>query len=228
MVLCRWEDLPENMRCQAVRPYYEALAARQGMLLLKFIFDRIIALLLLVLLSPVFLLVAAWIRLDSPGEVFFRQERVTRYGRRFRIYKFRTMVKNAENLGTQVTTQQDMRVTNVGRKIRACRLDEIPQLINILKGEMSFVGTRPEVPRYVAHYTDEMLATLLLPAGVTSQASIHYKDEEKLLTESDNADRTYVEAVLPGKMAYNLREIREFSFVKELGTMVETVVAVLK
>ena len=224
MVLCRWEDLPENMRCQAVRPYYEALAARQGMLLLKFIFDRIMALLLLVLLSPVFLLVAAWIRLDSPGEIFFRQERVTRYGRRFRIYKFRTMVKNAERLGTQVT----MRVTNVGRKIRACRLDEIPQLINILKGEMSFVGTRPEVPRYVAHYTDEMLATLLLPAGVTSQASIHYKDEEKLLTESDNADRTYVETVLPGKMAYNLREMREFSFVKELGTMVETVVAVVK
>ena len=228
MVLCRWEDLPENMRCQAVRPYYEALAARQGMLLLKFIFDRIIALLLLVLLSPVFLLVAAWIRLDSPGEVFFRQERVTRYGRRFRIYKFRTMVKNAESLGTQVTTQQDMRVTNVGRKIRACRLDEIPQLINILKGEMSFVGTRPEVPRYVAHYTDEMLATLLLPAGVTSQASIKYKDEERLLTESKNADKTYIEQVLPAKMKYNLQEIRGFSFWKEIGTMIETVIAVVK
>ena len=228
MVLCRWADLPEHMRCQAVRPYYEALAARQGMLLLKFIFDRIMALLLLVLLSPVFLLVAAWIRLDSPGEVFFRQERVTRYGRRFRIYKFRTMVKNAESLGTQVTTQQDMRVTNVGRKIRACRLDEIPQLINILKGEMSFVGTRPEVPRYVAHYTDEMLATLLLPAGVTSQASIKYKDEERRLTESKNADKTYIEQVLPAKMKYNLQEIRGFSFWKEIGTMIETVIAVVK
>ncbi len=228
VVLCRWEELPDNMRCQDVWPYYEVLTGRKGMLLLKFVFDRVIALLMLILLLPVFLLVAVWIKLDSPGEVFFRQERVTRYGRRFYIYKFRTMVRNAESLGAQVTTKQDMRVTNVGRKIRACRLDEIPQLINILKGEMSFVGTRPEVPRYVAHYTDEMLATLLLPAGVTSQASIHYKDEEELLTKSDDTDKTYVETVLPGKMEYNLREMREYSFIKELGTMVETLIAVVK
>lgn len=228
MILCRWEELPDNMRCQEVRPYYEVLTGRKGMLLLKFVFDRVIALLMLILLLPVFLLVAVWIKLDSPGEVFFRQERVTRYGRRFYIYKFRTMVRHAESLGAQVTTKQDMRVTNVGRKIRACRLDEIPQLINILKGEMSFVGTRPEVPRYVAHYTDEMLATLLLPAGVTSQASIHYKDEEELLTKSDDTDKTYVETVLPGKMKYNLREMREYSFIKELGTMVETLIAVVK
>lgn len=228
MVLINWEELPENMRCQGVRLYYEVLRRKKNILLLKFIFDRVMAFLLLILLLPVFLLVAAWIRLDSPGEVFFRQERVTRYGRRFRIYKFRTMVKNAESMGSQVTTKQDMRVTNVGRKIRACRLDEIPQLINILKGEMSFVGTRPEVPRYVAHYTDEMLATLLLPAGVTSQASIQYKDEEKLLTESDNADKTYIEKVLPDKMGYNLREIKDFSFVQGIMTMVETVIAVAK
>ena len=198
------------------------------MLLLKFLFDRVMALLLLVLLSPVFLLVAAWIRLDSPGEVFFRQERVTRYGRRFRIYKFRTMVKNAESLGTQVTTQQDMRVTNVGRKIRACRLDEIPQLINILKGEMSFVGTRPEVPRYVAHYTDEMLATLLLPAGVTSQASIHYKDEEKLLTNAKNAEKIYLDGSLKQKMTWNLQSLKEFSVVEDVRTMLQTVLAVMR
>lgn len=228
MILCPWKDLPDHMRCPAVRPYYDNLAKQKNMLLLKFIFDRIMAFLLLLLLSPVFLVVAIWIKLDSPGEIFFRQERVTRYGKKFRIYKFRTMVKNAESLGTQVTTQQDMRVTNVGRKIRACRLDEIPQLINILKGEMSFVGTRPEVPRYVRHYTDEMLATLLLPAGVTSQASIHYKDEEKLLTQSSNADKTYIESILPEKMKYNLKEIKEFSFGKEIGTMAETVFAVIR
>ena len=228
MILRPWDELSDNMRCQAVKPYYEILHGQKNVLLWKFIFDRITAFLLLILLSPVFLLVAIWIKMDSPGEVFFRQERVTRYGEIFRIYKFRTMVKNAESLGTQVTTQQDMRVTNVGRKIRACRLDEIPQLINILKGEMSFVGTRPEVPRYVRHYTDEMQATLLLPAGVTSQASIKYKDEERLLTESKNADKTYIEQVLPAKMKYNLQEIRGFSFWKEIGTMIETVIAVVK
>ena len=194
MVLCRWEDLPENMRCQAVRPYYEALAARQGMLLLKFIFDRIMALLLLVLLSPVFLLVAAWIRLDSPGEVFFRQERVTRYGRRFRIYKFRTMVKNAESLGTQVTTQQDMRVTNVGRKIRACRLDEIPQLINILKGEMSLVGPRPALWNQddLVAERDKYGANDVLP-GLTGWAQINgYRGDTSIRRRIDY-DIYYIE-----------------------------------
>lgn len=228
MILRKWDELPNNMRCQAVRPYYDALAKQKNVLLLKFIFDRLMALVLLILLSPVFLIVAVWIKLDSQGEIFFRQERVTRYGKVFRIYKFRTMVKDAESIGAQVTSKQDMRVTNVGKRIRACRLDEIPQLINILKGEMSFVGTRPEVLRYVQHYTDEMLATLLLPAGVTSRASIQYKDEEKLLTESRNADRTYIEKVLPEKMKYNLKEIKEFSFLKEIGTMVETVIAVVR
>lgn len=228
MILRKWDELPDNMRCQEVRPYYDALAKQKNVLLLKFIFDRLMAFALLILLSPVFLLVAMWIKLDSPGEIFFRQERVTRYGKVFRIYKFRTMVQNAESIGAQVTTQQDVRVTNVGKRIRACRLDEIPQLINILKGEMSFVGTRPEVPRYVQHYADEMLATLLLPAGVTSQASIQYRDEEKLLTESENADRTYIEKVLPEKMKYNLNEIKEFSFLKEIRTMLETVIAVVR
>ena len=226
-MLSRWEDLPKNMQNDAVRPYYNSLQNKKVSLFCKFVFDRVVAFLMLIGLLPVFIILAIMIKLDSPGEVFFRQERVTQYGKKFRIHKFRTMVKNAESLGSQVTTQQDMRVTNVGRKIRACRLDEIPQLINILKGEMSFVGTRPEVPRYVRHYTDEMLATLLLPAGVTSQASIKYKDEERLLTESKNADKTYIEHVLPAKMKYNLQEIRGFSFWKEIGTMIETVGAVI-
>ena len=219
-MLCKWEELPQNMQNDAVRPYYDSLQGKKCSLFMKAIFDRIVALLMLIGLSPIFLLLAVMIKLDSSGEVFFRQERVTQYGKKFRIHKFRTMVKNAEALGTQVTTKSDMRVTKVGKKLRGCRLDELPQLIDILQGNMSFVGTRPEVTKYVEQYTPEMLATLLLPAGVTSEASIEYKDEERLLADTQNADKTYVEIVLPQKMQWNLQSIKEFSFVKELLTMV--------
>ena len=168
------------------------------------------------------------IKMDSHGEVFFRQERVTQYGKKFRIHKFRTMVKNAESLGAQVTTKSDMRVTKVGKKLRGCRLDELPQLIDILQGNMSFVGTRPEVTKYVKQYTPEMMATLLLPAGVTSEASIEYKDEERLLADAKNADKTYVEVVLPQKMEWNLRSLNDFSFVGDIKTMFKTVWAVVR
>lgn len=227
-MLCKWEELPQNMQNDAVRPYYDSLQGKKCSLFMKAIFDRIVSLLMLIGLSPIFLLLAVMIKLDSPGEVFFRQERVTQYGKKFRIHKFRTMVKNAEALGTQVTTKSDMRVTKVGKKLRGCRLDELPQLIDILQGNMSFVGTRPEVTKYVEQYTTEMLATLLLPAGVTSEASIEYKDEERLLADAQNADKTYVEVVLPQKMQWNLQSIKEFSFVKELLTMVRTVLAVVR
>jgi len=227
-MLCKWEELPQNMQNDAVRPYYDSLQGKKCSLFMKAIFDRIVALLMLIGLSPIFLLLAVMIKLDSSGEVFFRQERVTQYGKKFRIHKFRTMVKNAEALGTQVTTKSDMRVTKVGKKLRGCRLDELPQLIDILQGNMSFVGTRPEVTKYVEQYTPEMLATLLLPAGVTSEASIEYKDEERLLADTQNADKTYVEIVLPQKMQWNLQSIKEFSFVKELLTMVRTVLAVVR
>lgn len=227
-MLCKWEELPQNMQNDAVRPYYDSLQGKKCSLFMKAIFDRIVSLLMLIGLSPIFLLLAVMIKLDSPGEVFFRQERVTQYGKKFRIHKFRTMVKNAEALGTQVTTKSDMRVTKVGKKLRGCRLDELPQLIDILQGNMSFVGTRPEVTKYVEQYTPEMLATLLLPAGVTSEASIEYKDEERLLADARNADKTYVEVVLPQKMQWNLKSIKEFSFVKELLTMVRTVLAVVR
>ena len=190
-------------------------------------FDILLSLVLLVLLSPVMLILALAIRLDSPGEVLFRQVRVTQYGQEFRIFKFRTMVANAQQLGTQVTVQGDMRITRVGKLLRKCRLDELPQLLNILMGQMSFVGTRPEVPRYVRQYTPQMLATLLLPAGVTSQASIRYKDEDRLLDSSADPDRTYVEQVLPGKMEYNLNSLLDFSLWQDLKTMVQTVGAVL-
>lgn len=227
-MLCKWEELPQNMQNDAVRPYYDSLQEKKFSLLLKAIFDRVVSLLMLIGLSPIFLILAVMIKMDSPGEVFFRQERVTQYGKKFRIHKFRTMVKNAEALGTQVTTKSDMRVTKVGKKLRGCRLDELPQLIDILQGNMSFVGTRPEVTKYVEQYTPEMLATLLLPAGVTSETSIEYKDEERLLADAQNADKTYVEVVLPQKMQWNLQSIKEFGFVKELLIMIETVLAVVR
>lgn len=228
MIWKSWQELPDDMRCEAIRPYYDILASKRRDLMLKSVFDRLMAAVLLVVLSPIFLLLAVWIKLDSEGPVFFRQERVTQYGKSFRIYKFRTMVQNAEQLGTQVTSKDDMRVTSVGQALRKCRLDELPQLINILEGTMSFVGTRPEVPRYVAAYTDEMKATLLLPAGVTSVASIRYKDEDILLDAADDVDDCYIHNVLPAKMEWNLRSLKEFSFIGELKVMVETVLAVIR
>lgn len=228
MIWKSWQALPNDMRCEAVRPYYDILASKRRDLMLKSVFDRLMAAILLIVLSPIFLLLAVWIKLDSEGPVFFRQERVTQYGKSFRIYKFRTMVQNAEQLGTQVTSKDDMRVTSVGQALRKCRLDELPQLINILEGTMSFVGTRPEVPRYVAAYTDEMKATLLLPAGVTSVASIRYKDEDILLDAADDVDDCYIHNVLPAKMEWNLRSLKEFSFIGELKVMVETVLAVIR
>ena len=228
MIWKSWQELPDDMRCEAVRPYYDILASKRRDLMIKSVFDRLMAAILLVVLSPIFLLLAVWIKLDSEGPVFFRQERITQYGKSFRIYKFRTMVQNAEQLGTQVTSKDDMRVTSVGQALRKCRLDELPQLINILEGTMSFVGTRPEVPRYVAAYTDEMKATLLLPAGVTSVASIRYKDEDILLDAADDVDDCYIHNVLPAKMEWNLRSLKEFSFIGELKVMVETVLAVIR
>ena len=227
MMLKRWEDLPEQMRTDAVRPYYEALRKKRGSLLLKRLFDVVVSLVLLAVLSPVFLVLAVAIKLDSPGTVFYRQTRVTQYGREFRIFKFRTMVSDADRLGAQVTVSRDARITRVGNVIRRCRLDEIAQLLNVLGGSMTFVGTRPEVPRYVAAYTPEMWATLLLPAGITSEASIAYKDEDVLLAQADDVEEAYVRRVLPGKMRYNLYAVKHFSFLFEIRTMFRTVLAVL-
>ncbi|MCR5692039.1 MAG: sugar transferase [Eubacterium sp.] len=222
-----WDKLPKDLQIEAVRPYYDQLNRHRGGLLAKRIMDFILGLILLIILSPFLLIIGVLVGLTSPGGVFFCQERVTTYGRHFKIIKFRTMVANAESLGSQVTTKEDARVTGVGKFLRGVRLDELPQVINIVKGDMSFVGTRPEVPRYVDRYTDEMMATLLLPAGVTSKASIEYKDEEKLLSAAENVDDTYVEEVLPEKMKYNLQYLKEFSFFGDWKLMLQTVVAVL-
>jgi lipopolysaccharide/colanic/teichoic acid biosynthesis glycosyltransferase len=226
MILRKWDNLPDSIRTEEVRPYYDILKKHTFGLILKRCFDVIMSLLLLIILSPVFLVLAVWIKIDSQGPVFFRQVRITQYGREFRIFKFRTMVNDAEKKGSLVTTLQDARITNVGKKIRHVRLDEIPQLINVLIGDMTFVGTRPEVPKYVASYTKEMWATLLLPAGVTSEASIEYKDEDDLITDAKNPDETYIKVVLPQKMNYNLDAIRFFSLKSEIKTLGRTLKAV--
>ena len=224
----KWNDLPKEMQVEQVKKYYEILQCHKGSLLAKRIFDIIVASLLVVILSPILLFLSILIKIDSPVPVMFRQVRVTTYGKPFRIFKFRTMVNNADKIGTQVTTKGDSRVTRMGKMLRGCRLDELPQLFNVLKGEMSFVGTRPEVEKYVAHYTDEMKATLLMPAGITSRASIEYKDEERLLESAENADEVYIHQVLPEKMKYNLRAIEKFSFWDDIKTMFATVIAVIK
>lgn len=223
-----WDELPARMRNADVREYFDILTHKKLTLVLKRLFDIAMAIAGLALLLPLMLALATLIKLDSEGPVLFRQARITQYGRRFRIYKFRTMVRQAERLGSQVTTRGDARVTRAGKLLRRVRLDELPQLFNILAGDMTFVGTRPEVPRYVATYSNEMLATLLLPAGVTSEASICYKDEEQLLANARDADATYTGQILPEKMRYNLEGIKRFSFAYELGIMRNTVIAVIR
>ena len=229
-MLRKWEELPAFMQTEEVRPYYEKLSRKWFSLFVKRIFDFAVSSVMLVILSPALLVLAIMIKKDSEGPVFYRQERITQYGRKFRIYKFRTMVINADKIGSLVTVGEDPRITKIGKRLRGCRLDELPQLINIWKGEMTCVGTRPEVEKYVKKYKPEMMATLLLPAGVTSEASIQYKDEDKLLADvsGEDADRVYVEKILPEKMKWNLDEIKKFGFFREIGTMVKTVVAVMR
>lgn len=226
-MLKNWNELPEYMRTDEVRPYYDLLQRKKLSLFFKRVFDIVVSLIMIILCSPILLIISILIVKDSKGGVFYRQERVTQYGRVFRIFKFRTMVQNADQIGTQVTVSNDSRITKIGSKLRNCRLDELPQLFNIFIGDMTFVGTRPESVHYVKSYTNEMYATLLLPAGVTSEASIEYKDEADLLDQAEDVDSVYINEVLPEKMKYNLNSIKEFSFFKEIATMFRTVFAVL-
>lgn len=180
MLLKKWEDLPSYMKCDEVRTYYDILSSKKYSLILKRIFDVLVASVLLVILAIPMIIIAVMIKLDSLGPVFYRQERVTTYGKHFKIHKFRTMVSNADKIGTAVTVENDNRITRVGAKLRGLRLDELPQVLDVLSGNMSFVGTRPETVKYVDKYKPEYMATLLLPAGITSEASIRYKDEATL------------------------------------------------
>lgn len=228
MRLKGWNHLPDRMKTKEVRRYYNILVRHTGWFKVKRIMDIVVSSIMLVVLALPMLVIAVMIKLDSRGPVFFRQERVTQYGRIFRIYKFRTMVNNAQKLGTQVTVAHDARITKVGRKLRKYRLDEFPQIFNILAGDMTLVGTRPEVPKYVNQYTDEMYATLLLPAGLTSRTSIAYKDEDKLLKDADDADKVYVEQILPVKMKYNLESLRRFGVIEDCSVLWNTFKSVIK
>ena len=225
-ILPKWEQLPDEFRTELIRPYYDALSKRKAGLFFKRIFDIIAAFDLIILLGIPMIIIAIMIKCDSKGPVFFRQERVTSYGARFRIHKFRTMVNGAYKKGSSVTVDNDIRITKVGSKLRDLRLDEFPQLFDVLAGNMSFVGTRPEVVKYVDRYSSEMNATLLMPAGITSIASIEYKDEAKLLENAEDSDEVYVNEILPAKMKYNLESVKNFGFFKDIGVLFKTVAAV--
>ncbi|MGI5887862.1 MAG: sugar transferase [Oscillospiraceae bacterium] len=216
------------MRCREVREYYDMLSKKRAGLFLKRLFDIVMSLLLIIILSPLLLGLSIAVAVSSKGPVFYRQERVTKNLRTFRIFKFRSMVADADRIGPLVTVENDPRITGVGRFMRKLRLDELPQLFNVLAGDMSFVGTRPEVVKYTDRYTNEILATLLLPAGVTSMASIMYKDEAELLEKADDADEVYVNKILPEKMRYNLEYLRTFSPGRDIKIMARTLGAIAR
>lgn len=227
-MLLEWNDIPDFLKIEEVKKYYDVLSHKKIDLLLKRIIDIFFSLLLLILLSPILIIISIIVKATSEGPVFYKQERVTSYGRIFKIIKFRSMVVNADKIGTLVTVKGDKRLTKIGRFLRKTRLDETPQLINILMGQMSFVGTRPEVKCYVQSYSKEMLATLLMPAGVTSLACIKFKDEEKLLNSAKDADTVYINQILPLKMKYNLEYIKKFNVFYDIKLMIQTVLEVIK
>ena len=229
-MLRKWEDLPAFMRTPEVRPYWEILDKKRGQLFFKRVFDLFVAILLLVVLAIPMAVIAVVIKLDSEGPVFYRQERVTTYGKHFHIHKFRTMVSNADRIGTAVTVGADPRITKVGSKLRRYRLDELPQLFDVIQGTMSFVGTRPEAVVFVKQYEPEYNATFLMPAGITSECSIRYIDEEAQLAAADEneVNRVYIQVVLPEKMKLNLQSVRTFSIAADVKTMARTVSAVLR
>lgn len=228
MKVLKWESLPTNMRTIEVKQYYNIVYRKRAYLFVKRLMDMIFSFFLIILLLPLFALVGILIKLDSTGPIMFKQIRVTQYGKLFRILKFRTMVQRAEKIGSQVTVTDDPRITKIGKVLRKYRIDEMPQLFNIIMGDMTLVGTRPEVPKYVDRYTPSMRATLLLPAGVTSLASIAYKDEEKLLSKTNDPDKTYLQVVLPNKMRYNLEAIRKLSLMNDMKIIYKTIIAVIK
>ncbi len=226
-MLKAFERLPKEIQNEKVKVYYDLLNKKRIFLFLKRLFDILMSLLLIILLSPVLLVISIMIKIDSKGPIFYRQERVTQYGKIFKIFKFRTMVIDADKKGSLVTISDDNRITKVGNMIRNSRLDEIPQLFNVFVGDMSFVGTRPEVKKYVDCYTDEMLATLLLPAGVTSLASINFRDEAKIinkyLKKNMDIDEVYINKILPQKMSYNLEYLKKCNIIEDIKLCIKTV-----
>lgn len=221
-----YEKLPKELQCEAVKLYYDILKEKTAGLIVKRIFDVTVAVFLIIFLSLPMAVIAVLIKCTSKGPVIYKQVRVTTFGRRFKIFKFRSMRTDADSKGELLTVGEDSRITNIGKFIRKFRLDELPQIFHVLSGKMTIVGTRPEVPKFTEKYTDEMLATLLLPAGVTSLASIKYKDEAELLANASDVDMAYIKTILPEKMKYNLEYIKKFSFMGDIKLIFKTVAEV--
>ena len=219
--------LPESMKNDFTNGYWDMLAERKASLIGKRIFDIVVSALALLILSPLFLLLALAVKLDSPGPVFYRQVRVGQFNKDFRIFKFRTMVQDADKIGPPLTMGRDPRITRVGAFIRKLRLDEFSQFLNVLNGTMSFVGPRPEVRRYVDAYTPEYMATLLIRPGITAPSSIAFKDEDKLLNAGGDPEKIYVEKILQPKMALNLEYMKHISVAGDIKIMFQTIAAVI-
>ncbi len=224
----KYDKLPTNLKNPTTKAYYDLLKKKKVTFFFKRLFDIIMSLCMIVILSPVLIIISFIILCTSKGPILYKQRRVTKYGKIFKIWKFRTMVKHADKIGTQVTIKGDPRITKVGKFLRKCRLDELPQLFNILFGQMSFVGPRPEVEKYVNQYQEEMYATLLVRSGVTSLASIKYKDENKLLEHASDADEVYINEILPEKMKYNYQYLKKINIFYDIALLFQTVIAILK
>ena len=226
MLLLPFDRLPREFQCGEVKKYYDILDKKRASLVLKRVMDIFLSLIMIVVLLIPIAVISVIIKLTSKGPVLYKQERVTTCNRHYMIWKFRTMRVGADKEGALITSDNDSRVTGIGNTLRRFRLDELPQVFHVLSGKMSFVGTRPEVPKYVDRYTPEMMATLLMPAGITSLASIRYKDEAVIIgdvSDPDEVDRIYVEKVLPEKMKYNLEYINRFGIRRDIRLMLSTV-----
>ena len=221
-----YSQLSEDMKNEFTEKCMALLSRKRASLAVKRAFDIIVSLIILIVLSPLLLLIALAVKLDSKGPVFYRQVRVGRYGKDFRIYKFRTMVQDADKVGPPLTMGRDPRITRVGGLIRKCRLDEFSQLFNVLGGSMSLVGPRPEVRRYVEKYKPEYMQTLLIRPGVTAPSSIAFKDEDKILNAESDPEKVYVEKILPPKMELNLEYMKDMSVLNDVKIIFKTLSAV--
>ena len=215
-----WNKLPSPINNDAVKPIYDLLKRRWFYRFIKRAFDLFASLFLLILLFLPSLIIGIIIVCDSRGGMFFCQTRVGRYGKAFKIIKFRTMRKDSEG-NQHITHKNDNRITKVGKFLRKTHLDEFPQLLNVIAGQMSFIGTRPEVQQFVDQYQDEWYSTLLMRPGITSTASYSCDDEAKVLEEG-NADEIYLSKVLPVKMAMNVEDIKKMSAGRDIKILWKT------
>lgn len=223
MKLLPFEQLPSEFQNDEVKVYYDILDKKRNSLFFKRVTDIVLSSIMILFLILPMVIIAIMIKCSSKGPVFYKQERVTQYGKKFKILKFRSMQVGADQCGELLTSKDDARVTKVGKILRKYRLDELPQIFHIFSGKMSLVGTRPEVTKYVEKYTPEMMATLLMPAGITSFASIKFKDEDELLDGCESVDEIYINKILPQKMRYNLKYISRFGFRRDIHLLTKTI-----